>query len=90
MKLDRLGGGRVGGNDEVALVLSVGVVDDHHHAAARDGGDGVPRCRRTARWAPWVGATLVAPQQCARLPEPSHQVVVGRQRNQRQVTEFGA
>ena len=37
----RLGRHGLGGHDQVALVLAVGVVDDDHDLAARDGGDGV-------------------------------------------------
>src|SRR4029077_6386738 len=36
-----LGGGLLGGHDEVALVLPVGVVDDHDQLPAGDRGDGV-------------------------------------------------
>ncbi len=38
---DLLGCHRLGGHDEVALVLPVLVVDRHDHVAATDGGDGV-------------------------------------------------
>ena len=38
---DLLGGHGLGGHDEVALVLAVLVVDDDHHLATADGGDGV-------------------------------------------------
>ena len=38
---DGLGRGELGGDDEVALVLAVLVVDDHHDLALRHGGDGV-------------------------------------------------
>src|SRR5207249_3909536 len=45
---DPLRGDRLGGHDQVALVLAVGVVDDHHHLPGGDGRDRLRDAREPA------------------------------------------